>query len=311
MKVVKIFAVLLFVSSLLHAQTRGTNDNQMSCSAAYLSLFHNISRTHVYGQSDPLNDSLSNHSVKKPRKEWFPAERIFPKFFADGTAQGFSLNKNAYTKRWIGGIGGILRFYQINYDNLTVQIGLGATVYASLIRRPDVLDVQTAGFFVDLPVEFRFSKRFALRTGYGHYSAHLVDDGIEALKLHSINYAKDYLPVYAAYQFDENGSWVYGGFRFDTYTIPEYHKRWNIQAGIEGGNYEITPGIKLYGAVDIKFKSEVAWATTQSYQVGLKLLEKGARAVRLAYTYRTGIEDRGQFYKNRIKLSLVGVYFDF
>jgi hypothetical protein len=311
MKVVKIFAVLLFVSSLLHAQTRGINDNQTSGNATYPSPAQSTSRTHFYSQSDFVNDSFSDHSVKKPSKEWFPTESIFPKFLADGTAQGFSLNKNAYTKRWVGGIGGLLRFYQINYDNLKIQIGLGATVYASLIRRPDVLDVQTAGFFVDFPVEFRFSETFAVRTGYGHYSAHLVDDGIEALKLHSINYAKDYFPVYAAYRFDERGSWIYGGFRFDTYTIPEYHKRWNIQAGIEGGNYKIVSGIKLYGAVDIKFKSEVAWATTQSYQVGLKLLEKGARAIRLAYTYRTGIEDRGQFYKNRVKLSLMGVYFDF
>ena len=63
--------------------------------------------------------------------------------------------------------------------------------------------------------------------------------------------------------------------------------------------------------MDIKFKSEVEWATTQSYQIGFKILDKDPRAIRFAYTYRTGIEDRGQFYKDRVKLSLIGVYFDF
>ena len=307
----KTFAALIIFSSLLFAQSRGTENENITDKYVYHSNRPELIKSNYVEKADSSKPVLYHLHQIKPKKELFPDERIFPNFFADGTAQQFSLNKDAFTKQWIGSIGGILRIYQVTYNKLKIQIGIGATVYASLIRQPDVLDVQTAGFFVDLPIEFRFNRYFAVRTGYGHYSAHLVDDGIEALKLHSINYAKDYIPLLAAYSFDERGSFIYGGVRFDTYTIPEYNKRWNVQVGIQGGNYEIISGMKLYGAADIKLKSEVAWATTQSYQIGLRVLDKGSHAIRVAYTYRTGIEDRGQFYKDRVNLSLFGVYFDF
>jgi hypothetical protein len=174
-----------------------------------------------------------------------------------------------------------------------------------------MLEVQTVCFFVDFPVEIKFSEKFSIRTGYGHYSAHLADDGIEALKIQPINYAKDYIPLFAAYNVSIFNGWIYGGLRFDTYTIPEQNKHWNFQFGGEFGNFEISNNIKFYGAIDIKIKSEAGWATTQSYQIGCKLIEIKSHTVRIAYTYRTGIEDRGQFYKNKTQLSLFGVFFDY
>ncbi len=303
----RIFRLLFLLPALLYAQSRGINNYNYidHVPAKYDAGFNSRS----YDSNTQLNILLNNRADTPTG--FFPENRIFPKFFADGTAEQFSLSKDAFTRQWIGGIGGILRVYQFMYGTAVIQIGIGSTVYASLFKEPDVVNVQTVNFFVDVPIEIRFNKMFAVRTGYGHYSAHLADDGIEALKLHSINYAKDYLPLFLAYNLDSLGSCIYGGVRFDAYTIPEYNKRWNIQLGIEGGNYEIFSGVKLYGAVDIKFKSEVAWATTQSYQIGIKILEKGSHDVRIAYTYRTGIDDRGQFYKNKLNLSLIGVYFDF
>ncbi|MCX6149681.1 MAG: DUF1207 domain-containing protein [Ignavibacteriales bacterium] len=262
-------------------------------------------------QSKQTSSTVTNKDSSIYQKTFFPDERIFPKFLADGTAQQFSLNKNAYTRRWIGSIGGIQRFYELRYGDIIFQIGLGATVYASLIRRPDMLEVQTACFFVDVPIEIKLSEKLSLRTGYGHYSAHLVDDGIEALKITAINYAKDFVPFFAAYKLCFINGFVYGGLRFDTYTIPEYNKRWNFQFGGEGGNIEIIDGLRIYGAMDIKLKSEVNYASTQSYQIGVKFLEQNSHAIRIAYTYRTGIEDRGQFYKDKTDLSLFGIFFDY
>jgi len=63
--------------------------------------------------------------------------------------------------------------------------------------------------------------------------------------------------------------------------------------------------------VDLKWKSEVAWASTQSYQCGLKLFPRNERNLRLAYTYRTGIDDRGQFFRERTDISQLGLYLDF
>lgn len=241
----------------------------------------------------------------------FPRDIIFPKFFADGTVQQFSLAKDTQTRRIVGSIGGIQPIARLTLPGGTLfQVGAGATVYASFIKTPSVLQVVTADFFVDFPLEVRFSEHFAFRTGWGHYSAHLVDDGIEMLKLASINYAKDYVPLFVAYRIPLVDVELYGGARIDYFTIPERNAHTVIQAGLQGGDLPVSTWGHLYGALDIKMRSEAAGGTTQSYQVGLRFLEDGPRGFRVAYTYRTGIDDRGQLYRTRTSLSLVGLYFD-
>ncbi len=241
----------------------------------------------------------------------FPRDRIFPKFYADGAVEQFSLAKDAMSRRIVGSIGGVQRIVQVSHaSGSIIQIGAGATVYGSFIRSPGQLQVVTADFYVDFPLEIRFSDRFAFRTGWGHYSAHLVDDGIEQLGLTSINYAKDYVPLFVAYDIPSIRLTTYSGVRFDYFTIPERSAHTLLQLGMQGGDFPVWSLGHLYGAIDIKIRSEVNWGATQSYQVGLKFLEQGTSAFRFAYTYRTGIDDRGQFYQNRTTVSLVGVYFD-
>jgi len=251
------------------------------------------------------------YNISSPGVVLFPRERIFPKFLADGSVEQFSLAKDAMTRRIIGSIGGIQRLFQFSHPSGTaIQVGAGATMYGSFIRSSGQLQVVTADFYVDFPLEFRFSSRFAVRTGWGHYSAHLVDDGIEQLGLASINYAKDYIPLFAAYDIPSISLTMYGGVRIDYFTIPERSAHSLFQVGVQGVDLPVSSWGHIYGAVDIKIRSEVNWGTTQSYQVGLKFLEQGSSGFRFAYTYRTGIDDRGQFYQNRATVSLVGVYFD-
>lgn len=243
--------------------------------------------------------------------KWFPDRSFFPKLYADGTAQQFSVNKDFLSRRFIGAIGGLQKLAEFVVYEYPIQASLGATVFASLFRKSDVVEVHTACFFVDFLFDIKLSENFILRTGYGHYSSHLVDDGLEKLQINAINYAKDYLPLIGAYKLSATALWFYGGIRFDTFTIPEYNKRWNIQIGAEYTDFPLTNDLKLYSAVDLKFKSEASWGSTQSYQIGVKFLESSDHAFRFVYTYRTGLDDRGQFFKNHIKLSMLGLYFDF
>lgn len=243
--------------------------------------------------------------------EFFPKKVLFPKFLADATAQQMSFNKDLRTRRLLASIGGQVRILQLKSDEVTLQFGIGVSVKATFIKTPSVLQVVTADFFVDLPIECRVSNNLLFRTGWGHHSGHLADDGIEMLNLSSVNYAKDYIPLLCAYTVGALNGFVYGGARLDYYTIPEKGKNWILQWGAEGGNFQIFDGVRLYGTFDVKARSEVAWATTQSYQVGIRFLEHALNAIRFAYTYRTGIADDGQFYRQRMDLSLLGAYFDF
>ena len=242
---------------------------------------------------------------------WFPDRPLFPRLVADGTAQQMSLSKDLDSKRIVGSIGGLQRLFGTSVANLPVQFSIGATVYGNFIRQPNVLDVVTVDFFVDLPLDIRLSEALTLRTGWGHYSAHLADDGIEALGQHSINYAKDYIPLFLAFDLPQIHGYIYGGARIDYFTIPVRNGHVVLEGGSEFGNLLVTRGLILYGAFDIKVRQEISWGSTQSYQVGLRFLSMGPRAVRFAYTYRTGGDERGQFYGQSLTSSLIGLFLDF
>ena len=107
------------------------------------------------------------------------------------------------------------------------------------------------------------------------------------------------------------GAFLYGGARIDYYTIPVRGKPLVLEAGADAGSIFLTPALALYGALDIKCRQEISWGTTQSYQLGLRLPGTGGRAVRVAYTYRTGADERGQFYREHLTCSLMGIYLDF
>ncbi len=242
---------------------------------------------------------------------WFPDAPLFPRLVADGTGQQMSLSKDLNSKRIVGSIGGLQRMFQTTLFDLPLQWSVGATVYGNFIRQPDVLDVVTVDFFVDLPIDIRLSDRLVLRTGWGHYSGHLADDGIEALGQHSINYAKDYIPIFAAFTVPAFKGFLYGGSRIDYFTIPERSAHFVLEGGAEFANLPISSSMNVYGAIDIKCRQEVAWGTTQSFQAGIRFIMYGPRALRFAYTYRTGADERGQFYKQRLTSSLIGVFLDF
>jgi hypothetical protein len=243
--------------------------------------------------------------------EFFPDARLFPRIDADGTAQQFSLSKDMLSRRWIGSIGGSRYIVQWNPGTLEIQAGVAATVYASLIGRPSILEVMTVDFFVDFPVEIRLDDHFALRTGWGHHSGHLADDAIEVAGLTAINYARDYVTFCGSYTAGDAGGFLYAGGRLYYYSIPEKGPQYLAELGGETPEIRLSPLLGLYAAVDIKLKSEVAWATTQSYQCGVRILQRSASALRFAYTYRTGIDDRGQFYNQRTTTSSLGIYIDF
>jgi hypothetical protein len=240
----------------------------------------------------------------------FPEERLFPRLIADGTTHQLGIDKDLLTRQWFGHIGAMRPVLEVTFCGHAVQAGIGATVHTSILREPGVLQVVTADFSVDFPVDIKVSENFVLRTGYGHFSAHLVDDGIEILQKQSVNYAKDFVTLLGAFALPVIGGHVYSGGRWDFHSLPEESKHWVVQCGFEAGNLLLWPDVRIYAAMDIKLKSEVAWGSTQSYQLGFKFFERNGSALRVAYTYRTGFDDRGQFYREKTDFSLVGVFFD-
>ena len=258
------------------------------------------------GAAQPIPDTAGHSPVVV-----FPRACMFPHKYADGLSHQFGVSKDLSSAMIRGSIGGHIPVLEVNLDLTTLQFGAGATVLTSIIKKPGLLQVVTVDFLVEFPVDIRLTDRTTLRTGYGHFSAHFADDGIEILGRSSINYAKDYLMLFGSWQIPAVDGALYAGGHWDYHSLPEEESHWTAQWGIEAGNLRLLPEVCLYAALDIQWKSEVAWATLQSYQCGLKLFPRGERAVRIAYTYRTGLDERGQFYRQQTDIHLIGIYIDF
>jgi hypothetical protein len=239
-----------------------------------------------------------------------PEERIFPRIHASGQAHQLGIGKDLDSRQWFGDIGGERPLFELSGGPVDVQAGIGATVHAGILRKPPLLQVVTVDFVVDFPIDIRITADLSVRTGYGHFSAHIADDGIEVLSLRSINYAKDYLTLLGCYRFGEQHAMLYAGGRYDFHTLPVVDKHLVAQVGGEIQPVQLFEGCRLYAAVDFRLKEETAWRAIQSYQAGCMLSGPAATAIRVAYTFRTGSDDRGQFFDRTLTASLFGVYID-
>ncbi|MBI4536039.1 MAG: DUF1207 domain-containing protein [Ignavibacteriae bacterium] len=240
----------------------------------------------------------------------FPGKKVFPLFTADGLSHQLSLSRVTENKDWIGAVGGSIPIVQLNLQNLTLQGGVAVTVFSRLVKTPGHLTVYTIDYKVDFPIDIRFSE-LALRAAVGHISCHFADDAIELLGKKSIQHVNDYITLAAAYDVTLIQGYVYAGFNYSYGTQPIPHKPWLLQVGTSFGNIALHDEVSLYGAIDLKIKEEIEWGSIRSFQLGVRLFPRLNYGVRIAYTFRTGFEDRGQFYMNKTTLNLVSAFIDF
>jgi hypothetical protein len=239
----------------------------------------------------------------------FPSWRLFPRFHADALAHQLSLSRVTDTREWIGTVGTSLPIAQMATGGLTFQVGVGATVFSRLIKTPGHITVSTVDYKIDVPVDIDLNA-VKLRVGYGHISSHYADDAIEQLGRRSISAVKDYVMIAAARTLAPVGGFVYGGVTYSYHNEPETDKHWQPQIGAEVGQVKLCDQVEAYAAVDLKFKQEVGWGTTQSYQVGLRVFSRPPYGLRICYTLRTGLEERGQLYNQRTTANLVSIVLD-
>lgn len=249
-------------------------------------------------------------SQEQPEKiEFFPAVKIFPSFTADALTHQISLSHVTKDLDWIGTIGGSIPLAQLHLEGAEMEVSVAASTFNRLITPPG-LTVYTTDFKVDFPLDLRMAAT-SFRFGLGHYSCHFQDDGIEILGKHSIQYIKDYYQLAVARDLELIGGHAYLAGQWTHHNIPMHDKPWMVQLGGEGGNVAISRLVRLYCALDIKLKQEVSWGSTQSYQVGARLLMNGIRALRIAYTIRRGFDERGQFFDQKEDVELFSVFIDF
>ncbi|NUN70352.1 MAG: ribosome recycling factor [Bacteroidetes bacterium] len=153
-----------------------------------------------------------------------------------------------------------------------------------------------------------------IRVGRGHTSQHLTDDAFELLGFkESVNYVRDYFSGHIIQQVPLINGIVYAG-TFNNYVFRIDSARpdtWSFQCGTDLLNMPVGPDTYLYAAADLYLHTELRNGTSQNYQAGIKYEVASKRAFRIAYNYRTGLEYRGQFFRNHLTVHTVGFYVDY
>lgn len=243
---------------------------------------------------------------------FLPEKKFVPLFTASGTEHRISYNKQLTRGSFIGSMGGIFPLADIRYDDLLCQVSAAGSIYTTLQNAGIKFKVTDVNFYVDLFFDVPLSAETAVRAGWGHTSHHLADDAMVPGAA-PVNYARDYYDLFVVQKLSLVNGFVYGGTYWSYSFLIDRNVGRKIlpEFGGEGIIVELYDTVVLYGAADFKFHGELKYGSTQSYQAGFKSQNERLRTLRLAYTYRTGIEERGQFYNQRTVFHTVGIFFDF
>jgi hypothetical protein len=218
----------------------------------------------------------------------FPRGRVFPVPVADPREPRFGFD-------WVEG-GRVSAF--LGRDFALARVG------ACDVRVDGMLRAwlrETPGFNFPLEtVDGSFGMALEARRGalsgrlrYGHLSSHRAD-GV------ALPNGKQF--VYSRETASLLGAWT-GARRVTAYAGPMFMLRgepdapaFQLQAGGEL-RLRSSTGLVPYVAADFRIKSENANRVNQSYELGVRLLEDGAPALRVAAGYTCGISERGQLWK--------------
>jgi hypothetical protein len=236
-----------------------------------------------------------------------------PKLTANATEHGLSLAKILTRNHFWAGIGGRVPALGFKYGHIIGDLVLASTIYSQLDRKSGSIRVINTDFYVDVLLSMTWNEKTYVQIGPGHTSQHLNDDAYEIFNLgHSINYVRDYVKLVVLQKSEFIHGFVYiAAYYHHTFKIPiPGNHIWLFDFGMDALNYQFSEFTSAYVAIDIKLRDEFRFGSTQSYQAGIKIKGASLSTVRIAYNYRTGYEERGQFFSQKIDLHTLGAYFD-
>jgi hypothetical protein len=250
----------------------------------------------------------------RPMITLVPDTLFIPSFTADGTAHRLSYTKDLGSEAFYAGLGGSFPAAIVRAAGLECLVTVSGTVYTTLVSAGVKFQVTNADYFADVTFDIPVAPATVVRLGSGHTSHHLVDDAVLAPggAARVINYARDYYQLFVLQRVEAMRGFVYGGAYYDHSYLENVRNdgQFLLQFGGDGGNIPLYGPLELYAAADVKLRGAVNYGSTQSYQLGIRARNPFGRSARLAYTYRTGMEERGQFIRSRATVQSIGLYFD-
>lgn len=186
------------------------------------------------------------------------------------------------------------------------QVGIQGAVFALFNLDADSTDLVNADYWVGIPVDFRRGD-LSLRLNLHHQSSHLGDEFLLGNEgVNRINLSFEAVRFLAAY--DLRPFRLYGGGGYILRSEPHLGER-QAQWGLEYVRHAFVDNLDLILAADLQAAEELDWDWNRSYQAGLGLYRNGRR-LRLMLEHYRGHSPNGQFYRDRLRYTGIGLYFD-
>jgi hypothetical protein len=243
------------------------------------------------------------------RIHFFPETTYVSPFAADGHAHRVNVENILFTKNVRTTMGGMFPILNIDLFGTTTQASISGSIHFELNPYGQA-HVISNDYYVDfVTLDVPLTEQYFVQGVAGHTSHHLSDNWYERLKLTSaIRYSRDYLRLFLIREAGVNDQFYIGADYAYIFTVngQRINKRWTFQSGGKISLAELNNNIILYGAVDCKVRQEAEFAATNTVQIGISTPMQNGKVLRVSYQFRTGLDERGQFYPNHRMINTVG-----
>jgi len=188
------------------------------------------------------------------------------------------------------------------------QIGIQAAVFALFNLDAPSSDLVNADYWLGFPLSYRKGPWSYLVRLY-HQSSHLGDEFLLGNPgVNRVNLSYEDLEGLVSYEWVK---WrVYGGGGYMLHTEPDL-KRKHVHGGVEFVQPRAAGELSFVAAADVRASEELDWRGSRSYQVGFEFRSSSPRRVRLMLEYFRGHSPNGQFYRESLRYTGLGLYFGF
>jgi hypothetical protein len=188
------------------------------------------------------------------------------------------------------------------------QVGIQGGVFALFNLDAPSSDLINADYWIGLPISYRKGPWSYLLRIY-HQSSHLGDEFILGNPgINRVNLGYEDMKFLVSYEWER---WrLYGGGGYMLNSEPDLAPK-HLQGGAEYVRPRAAGRLSFIAAVDVQASEELDWRRSRSYQVGFELRSSSPRRVRLMLEHFRGHSPNGQFYRESLRYTGLGLYFGF
>ncbi len=246
------------------------------------------------------------------RIHFFPETKMTGVFSTDEYAHQMKFENILFSKDFVSSLGGVFPLFNLDVFGTTAQGSLGSSVHFE-VRPNGQAHVVSTDFYVDyLILDFDLRNNYYLQFVTGHTSHHLSDNWFERLQLtKAVHYSRDYVECSLIYSVPNDISLtarINYGYKF--HLEGKENKRWMFLFAGEKEFWHFSETIRAYAGFDLKLREEANFTSSNAYQLGIKMPMRTNHLLRIAYQYRHGLDERGQFFPQHISRHTIGLYIE-